>query len=421
MDRNLNHLNKLANIKSNNDIPLLNSSVSPGSHCPMHTALAFLRRLKGISTLVVGMPECSYYSRFIIHDSYGSPGELHYTYVLDSNETVFGCRKGLMDALYEMDKEGAGVIFIVMTCIPELIGEDIEAVIYEMQDTLEAEILPVIVPHFKYNGYQSGAMNTINSLIRLMKPAKIKQKQVNLLGDAGGADFGLLLNELKKKDYNVKKLGAGMSVDEIKEAPESVLNIVLSPHGLNLARNMKESFEIPYVSMHNIYSAVDIDLGYEQVFCYLGITSGFKFNIYGEEIEQLETEIKNKFKGNKYIVTDTNTDPIPLAVYLAGLGLEPELLHIEEFYGEDIVYTAELIKKGYNPYVCYVTEPAELNQVMAVLESALSLGKCGSLAGDYGIMDSDVRQINAKIGYDRTRSLLQLVNSCLEQAAGRKR
>lgn len=128
----------------------------PGTYCPMHTAFAMGTKICGICTLVVGTNECGMYSRNIPATSSYTGEILHWSYVLDGNKVVFGCRKGLVQAILEMDKAGATVILLLSTCVPEAIGEDMETIAHEVAPQISAKLITVPLGNFKYLSYQLG-------------------------------------------------------------------------------------------------------------------------------------------------------------------------------------------------------------------------------------------------------------------------
>ncbi|MDR1405398.1 MAG: hypothetical protein LBJ20_07540 [Candidatus Methanoplasma sp.] len=65
----LGHLKRLSSVKTNSCVKFLTPAAFPGNHCPLHRALALCANVRGISTLVVGTPECGIYSRNIIEMS----------------------------------------------------------------------------------------------------------------------------------------------------------------------------------------------------------------------------------------------------------------------------------------------------------------------------------------------------------------
>ena len=82
---------KWSRLKGNAGVQITENPVCTGVHCPMHTALSVLRGAGGISSLVVGMPECCCYSRFVVDHTRGA--ERHYTYILEDSEVVLHMRQ----------------------------------------------------------------------------------------------------------------------------------------------------------------------------------------------------------------------------------------------------------------------------------------------------------------------------------------
>ncbi|MDF2845992.1 MAG: hypothetical protein K0R00_4418 [Herbinix sp.] len=214
--------NRLSLISSNNGIRLSRYSASPGCHCPMHTALATIGRIKGVSSLVVGMPECGFYSRYVMDSPKGEQGELHYTYILDSNEVVFGCRDGLKDALVQMVEEGAKAIVVVMTCIPALIGEDIKEVTQEISSECEAKAVCIDMAHFKRNGYE--------------------------LGSLSGEEGKELKRILLEHNYECRIFDLGYHIDELTLIKKAKLTIVTSIYYLPLAKELYKKYQISTIS-----------------------------------------------------------------------------------------------------------------------------------------------------------------------------
>ena len=175
------HLKRLAAVKTNAGVKFLTPVAFPGNHCPMHTALKLSSNIRGMSTLVVGTAECGSYSRRVISRAKGKQA-FHWTYVLDANEVVFGCRQGLMDAVRQMDRAGAEAVMLIFTCVPEVIGEDIEGLIYELQPQVRARLNYVQMGHFKCNSYPSGFWKTLSAFVNMMAPAGRNPDVINVLG-----------------------------------------------------------------------------------------------------------------------------------------------------------------------------------------------------------------------------------------------
>jgi len=404
-------LNRLSVITSNKGISILNPPASPGSHCPMHTALAIVRGVKGISTLVVGIPECGYYSRYVVRNK-AEEKELHHTYVLDENEVVFGCREGVMEALHEMNREGAEAILVIMTCIPELIGEDIKSIVHEMQDMIDSKILPVSIPHYKHNGYETGYTYTMQSFINLMEERTTNPSQVNILGNVKGADVDTIRTVLEGK-FSINEMGQPLNLESFRAAPAGKVNLVFSRFAVSLAEEMEQKYKIPWISFYDSYTTEDINACYKQLEDILEVNINNRFEPVRKAISEKEEYLFHTIAGIKYISTDAGIDTLAIADYLKNLGFEPELLHLEEYERRDKVIQERILESNYNPYVCYVSNIQDLDRYIGELEARFSLGGVGNGLQEKGIKGIPIRMLGGLTGYDRTLKLLELLTGAL--------
>lgn len=269
---NLTHLKKLSQVKSNAGVKFLTPAAYPGNHCPLHTSLALCTNISGMSSLVVGTPECANYSRNIVARMQKGGG-LHWSYMLDSNEVVFGCRKGIMDALIQMDEAGARAVVVIMTCIPEVIGEDIEGIVHELAPKLNAKINFVRTGHFKCNSHPQGIWKTMCAFGDMMPAPTQKTKTINIMGRSPDEDhvpMPHLFVELEKKGYKLRLLAPRSDIGDFLDAPQAMLNLVVSPLIAQLAAKMKEEWDIPYILLHEIFENEEIEKAYSQITEILG-------------------------------------------------------------------------------------------------------------------------------------------------------
>lgn len=175
------HLKRLSAVKSSKAIRFLCPAVSPGCHCPMRMAALTAKSIPGLSSLVVGMPECATHVRLFNPIMEGKQSELHWTYVLDANEVVFGCREGVMDALKQMEQAGAKGIMLIATCVPELIGEDMEAIAHEVASEVSIPIAPVMLGQFKNFSYPPGYWKAMEAMGAFMEEQRPNLRMVNVL------------------------------------------------------------------------------------------------------------------------------------------------------------------------------------------------------------------------------------------------
>ena len=421
--KELQHLKRLSAVKTNAGVKFLTPAAFPGNHCPLHTVLALSSNIRGMSTLMVGTSECANYSRNVLVKPKGEKTALHWMYVLDAHEVVFGCRKGLIDAIREMDVSGARAIMLVSTCVPEVIGEDIEGIAHEIQPQIKARLNYVQLGHFKCNSYPSGFWKTLSAFGEMMEPRQTRPAVVNILGRSPEEDhipMPELLTALIQKGFRLRFLAPKSDIDDFICAPDARLNLILSPYMNPMAEIMQKRVGVPFISLHEGYEVSAIDGLYRAVAETLEIAWNGEFEKQRERALLLQDRVNEAFRGVRYNTTHRNIlMPLPLALYLAKFQMEPILLHLEEFYPDDRGWAKELLERGQNPWLCHMVNEQADASVLERLEPDLSFGEIPEGTGKVPCVPY-LYELYGQIGYERTALLLDRMLGTLKNAYERK-
>ncbi|WOO35472.1 nitrogenase component 1 [Anaerocolumna sp. AGMB13020] len=399
----------LSKINARTVIPFSGIPEDPGRHCPMHTALSLIRNISGVSTLVVGSAECGYYSRYVMTDQKGRNGELHYVYELDAGEVVFGCRKGLLEALKEMDREGAEIIMLILTCVPALIGEDMEAVIKELEGKISAKLFFVDGAHFKYNGYYPGFLDTYSGLGLLYKEAALKEeankgeRNVNLLGALLGKEGNALKECLQEAGCNLLEVNLQTIVKAAEKINKGTLNVLLDANQSLLSEKLHK----PEILLCKSFEAEAIRTAYQKLFDQLEIEredQNFLHSSY-QALKEKEKQAKEVLKGIPFIMTSQELLALPTAAYLSELGMEPKLLSVENLYETDLPWKEDILKHGNDPYLVTITENNNIGH-WARDYNLFSIGHCLHIPKERVLFNPAVHRIFSLTGYERSIALL---------------
>lgn len=416
--KELQHLKKLSAVKSNTGIKFLSPAVAPGCHCPMRMAALTAKDIPGLSSLLVGTPECTTHVRLYNPKPEGKRGELHWLYVLDQHEVVFGCRDGLMDALRKMDRAGAQAILLIATCVPELIGEDLEALVQEVQPELKAPVAQVMLGQFKNVSYPPGYWKTMAALGALMREQRTNPLQINVLGRGPGEDhipMPPLFPQLERRGLSLRYLAPGASLGDFQAAPDAALNLVVSHYAQPLAARMERDFGIPYLALHNRYAAAEIDSAYEELARRFDFAWDGEFETEREQALGLERQAARELDGLRYIASLRVGMPLVLAGYLARFGMEPLLLHMEEFYPEDKTHARALLALGQDPYICRMVNLSGESPLLRQLDPDLCFGQL-PLENRLPAVDN-MHQLYGAVGYGLTIALLEQTLEVRRRAA----
>ncbi|CVK17987.1 nitrogenase component 1 [Sporomusa sphaeroides] len=190
---------------------------------------------------------------------------------LDENDVISGGIDKLREAIVYAEQEyRPDAIVIGNSCVPGIIGDDIDALIDELDGQLSARIVPVHCEGFKSKfvatGYDSAYHGVLKKLIDPVKKAKktnpgdsagttaveqyIHSKTVNLL-NVGSTSYGdevELSRLLKALGLTVRVMPLYASIEEISRMGEAALNVsICATHDDYLIGHLKERFGTEYI------------------------------------------------------------------------------------------------------------------------------------------------------------------------------
>lgn len=410
------HLKCLSAVKSMKAIQPLTPAAFPGNHCPMHTALSLGTRIKGVSTLVIGTSECGYYSRNIpVASPYADDG-LHWTYILDSKEVVFGFRDGIIDSIRAMNAAGAKIILLLATCVPELIGEDIESICYEIQPQIKARLLHIPLGNFKCGSYQPGYWKTLKKLGMVTEKADIKTETVNILGRSALEEhipMPEIISVLKQQKVPLRFLSPDSSLEDFVSAGDARMSISLSPFMNPFAEYLTKEHTVPFISLHDAYSIKEINEAYTMLENHLELKIVGYMRDLKKEADVLQKKAAVKLNDTNYIMANTGAlQPLPLSVYFSELGMSTIMIHMEEYYPSDVQWSESLLVKDKNPIICLMLNEHADKTIIKSLCPDVVIGDWGGRSEEkpptVQIMD-----FYGQVGYERTISLLNRITNIL--------
>lgn len=380
MDGNqlLQRLGKLRDITSMKEVVPLTNAMFPGAHCPLMGAAMAVRGIKDALILIVGTDECAYYTKHMtIHsEEFGGMMGRCVSVVLDTRDVTFGCKKKLELAMRELVEEyRPKVVFLVTTCVVEVIGDDADTLADGLSKTYQIPVLPVHTEHFKCDNHMPGLERTITACFELMKDQK-KHGTVNLLGQRmGNFETTELSRMLREHGARVgMQLPCGCTVEEIETAPQAQLNIVVHTIALPLAKKMEQKFGIPYVFFNKFTEPDHIYEAYQTLFEHLKLPLPEEINTLYQEAKTAKEKAYENLQGITYIYGNTPFDCMEFNQFLTEEGMIPQIIQISSFDEEIDGPAAKKISQAADPYVAKSANIAPMQYLYDVLHPNLYLG-----------------------------------------------
>lgn len=223
--------------------------------CAFDGAKIALQPIVDVAHLVHGPIACEGNSWDNRHSASSGAQTYRTGYTTDINhfDVIYGGEKRLFNAIREIiDKTDPPAVFVYQTCVPAMIGDDIEAVCKRASEKFGKPVIPVNSPGFagpKNLGNKLGAEALLDHVIGTVEPVLTTSTDINIIGEYN------LSGELWQVQPLLDALGVRVlsciSGDgryrEVASAHRARANMmVCSKSMINVATRMQQRWGIPY-------------------------------------------------------------------------------------------------------------------------------------------------------------------------------
>lgn len=324
---------------------------------------------------------------------------------LGENEVINGGEESLREAILYAEKEfRPSAIIIVNSCVPAIIGDDIDSVVENAQKEVKAKIVPVHCEGFKtkimasaYDAAYHGILRTLiepdkkeERIIRderdefeLLKEKYRISRTVNVLNVSSMSriDEYELVRLLKALDLHLNILPCYAHPEDFKKATEAALNVsICATHDDYFVEHLQTKYNIPY-----ILRTIPIGVKYTSrwildIARFFGIEAEAQRYV-DQEVKLLEEALapyREIFKGKRVLVGGGEIRVIAQAELLNYLGLEViglRAYHYDQF-GDEMLEEQELLQGV--PFNVATGQPFELANLNANLKPDLYVGHVGT-------------------------------------------
>lgn len=368
-------LSKLTGIK---DLKPLSAFQFPGKHCPLMGAATAIRGIRDAQMVILGTDECAYYTKDLSMrgQEFGGLEGRCVSIILNNHSVTFGSKEDVLAAFDELVKERAPrLIFLVSTCVVEIIGDDIDAFSKELSERYQIKVLPVHTEHFKCEDHIPGIERAMTACVDLMEPLET-DGSVNVIGQRYGVfEETELWQQLAASGVRLNLAFPGdCSQEDIARAPKASVNIVTSSLGLPLAKAMEERFQTPYVYFDKQVDPVRILEAYEKLYQDLDLPLPDALQGLYQGAEASVKALKPKMAGTRFVYGNTPLTPFDFSAYLMGrLGMEGQIIQVSRMDERDQPAIKTILEHG-DPLMTKSANIAPLRMTYDVIHPQLYLG-----------------------------------------------
>lgn len=407
---NFEDVNNLSQVHSDDDIKQLSHGIFPGTHCPLFGALMVASYIKGLAVLNVGTEECTFYGKdFSYRRQKGR--DFVFSMVTTKRDITFGFQEKLTQTIHELiENEKPEALLVISTCVVELIGEDVTAIVNSIQGDVSIPIFSIKTEHFKCNSHIPGISDTLEHFTKLMNNQSTVKNSVNILGHRyEGFEETELNHILKKHDIYVHmSIPSKTSVKALETAPCAALNIVTDFSALTLAEAMESQFGTPYVVFEKYLSPFRIVESYKALEKALAIDLDQFIQTEFNDLNQLIVDGKEKLKGKTFIYGNTPFKALEISDFLCEIGMTPLWVQMRELYDDDALYKEALLSKDVDPKISRIANIIPMRTVYDAYEPDAYIGHENPME----LMRRGIKQITfdkegAGLGFELTKRVIQ--------------
>jgi Nitrogenase molybdenum-iron protein, alpha and beta chains len=419
-------LKHLSEIKKSSDIFGECSAVSCGVFCPTFGISVCAPLIQDAAVIVVGTPECVWYAKnSCIYHSNDPAYDRFYCCAMDNHDIVFGDSGGIRSAISEVAGDASvNCIILASTCIPEIIGDDMDSIARESEEETGIPVLPVHIAHYdhKCNEFGVAISRTLEALGRLMEPQEVQPMTVNLLGRHfhssmdGSLQDSELVGLLEKYGASINlMLPDKCSTAAISSAPLAAMNIVTNAVGKDLAEYMRQRFGTPYVFFEPSLNLDYISKGYAKIQECLGINMEKDLSGLKAGAESVINNSRAVLDGKSFINGGRPPDAFEAACFLSELGMKPLLINAYRVYESSAETIEKILARGWNPYINYVANPEAAFRLIPELLPDLFVGHGNAeLLKQMGIKHIEMLLPPGKLGYEAVIYVLEVIAGTLK-------
>jgi len=424
LNNGLNDLKRLSQVKNKKDIKKLSYAQFPGTHCPLFGVALTALLVEDMKVLVVGTEECTYYTKMfaIGREKAGEATDNILSLVIEQDEVVFGATDALREALIRIDREyKPKAILVVTTCIPEITGEDYNAVIQSMQPIINAKLMCVKTEHFRCSNHLPGIERTLEAFADVMEVRRVKHNTVNILEHRHkGIEKTELFSILKGENVEINlSIPSKCTVELLKEAASAQLNIVTDPSALSLAEKMKERFGTDYVYLGKHGSLRRIRLAYEQLSEKMGLRIEGKVEEISKRAQMVLLKCEEQLSGKSFIYGNTPFPAFEACSLFCSIGMNPIIIQTNDVSDSDLPCIEEIMSTGNDPLITEVANIAPLRKLYSSLTPDFYIGhEYPHLLAKHGIAHAILDPVAGRIGFELIEMTAGLLVQALERTKG---
>jgi nitrogenase molybdenum-cofactor synthesis protein NifE len=406
----------LSEIVKNGKEPEIPTTVFPGLGCGFFTVSLILPSIRRACSVMIAPALCAHNARLMVSHWEQSSMDIENNLIFllyEEEDIIHGASGKIHSALLDIYRRNTpDALFVVTSCLPEIVGEDIGAVVHDVQKEIPVPVLLVKTENFTDMTARQGQERTLAAMIGLMERCKTKkQKTVNIIGsNAGEFPATELARVLRQAGFGINVVfPSRCDLGLLRTAPAAEFNILINRNSGLLAGLMMQEFQIPYFRFEQAYTPAALHTNYRQLGQFLGTDLVPFVQRDAAKLESALDSARKKLAGQSLILSMSIGRAFDLALLLRQAGLRIDILATNDLTEVDREDARRLLDASESTKVVRNTSWHPVDECLRQLQPDFFLafnGPDAPFCARYGIRHRNIPMRPAMNGYEAAVRIL---------------
>ena len=399
--------------------PIVAAPIFPGLGCGFFSINHNIPSIRGACAVMIAPALCAYNARLALSRWERSSLDISNNLVFllyEEEDVIHGAAGTIRQALLDIYRQRTPqALFVVTSCLPEIVGEDVAAVVRQVNDALPIPVLLIKTENFTDMTARTSQENALLSFTGLMSPPAQKvPKSINIIG-SNARDFAAseLNRALQHTGFSINTvIPSRCNVTLFNDAPRAAFNILLTRGATVLGQWMEREYGTPFFLFEPAYTPEAIQKKYSDLGLFLGVDL---LPFVADSMRQLDADIvtaRNVLGEKTAIISYSNGRVFDMALLLEQAGLRMKVIGINHIAPEDMSDARRLQNNARRIWVVRTLTLSPLDDCIAFLRPDYYIsfgGPDATFCAKHGVRARALVMRPHPNGFEAARRLLQLI------------
>ncbi len=345
---------------------------SQSSSCDAGCALSYLANIRDIAIINHAPSGCTAMASGTVtnHTQLAAKRGLPYNSVflgtdMSESDTIFGAGQGLKSIIKQTyERYEPSAIFVGTSCVCGIIGEDVDSLIREIEDSIPVPVIPVHCEGFRSKVWATGFDAADHAILRgIVKPPRFKRNMINFKNFNEGARKEIM-EMFGKLGVDTFFLYSNTTIEELSHISEALATVsICGTLSSYLGNGLEQEYGVPYVKTINPLGIAGFEIWLREIGGIIRKEEEVEAYIEEEREKYLPKieMVKEKLKGLRVVLGMGSSFAFQISRVIQELGME--VVYVASWHYDAVYDNGEA-----PPHVQYLAEHTPNNFKVSIAD-----------------------------------------------------